>query len=346
MKLVFAGTPEFASTALAASIAAGHEVVLALTQPDRPAGRGMRLQPSPVKALALQHGIPVLQPAGLRLDGRHAADAQIAHDTLRATPHDAMIVAAYGLILPPSVLEIAPLGCVNIHASLLPRWRGAAPVQRAIEAGDQATGITIMQMDAGLDTGPMVLVKELAIAPDDTAASLTARLAQLGGEALIEALDLHRRGDWTPRPQPDDTSSITYARKVTKDEGALDFDDDARRLADRIRAFDPWPGCTATLVEPEGDETPFKIWRAAALSPRTLDALGIDRAQASPGTVVGFHPDAAHGLQHGAVIVVTRDGALALTELQKPSGRRLAAGLFAREFAGGRPLRFVHRKPG
>ena len=344
MKLVFAGTPEFASAALDALIAAGHEIVLVLTQPDRPAGRGMRLHASAVKTLAIRHGIAVLQPAGLRIGGRYDADARAAYDMLRATPHDSMIVAAYGLILPQSVLDIAPLGCINIHASLLPRWRGAAPVQRAIEAGDHETGITIMQMDAGLDTGPAVLTKTIAIEPDDTGATLTGRLARLGGEAIVDALALHDRGAWLPHPQvaDGDTAHITYAHKVGKHEGLLDFDQPARLLADRIRAFDPWPGCAATLVMPEGSEIAFKIWRASAVSDRVLAAMGIAAMTREPGQVLTYSESAASdgGPASGAVLVATGDGVLALTELQKPAGKRLPASTFARDFGVASALRF------
>ena len=188
MKIMFAGTPEFAAVALEALYAAGHEITLVLTQPDRPAGRGMQLQASPVKQCAIKHGTPVAQPVSLRLNGKYPEVAQEAHALLQSTPHDVMVVAAYGLILPRSVLDIPRLGCINIHGSLLPRWRGAAPIHRAIEAGDAETGITIMQMEEGLDTGPMMLIESLPIAEDDTTGSLHDKLAALGGKMIVEAI--------------------------------------------------------------------------------------------------------------------------------------------------------------
>jgi methionyl-tRNA formyltransferase len=318
LRIVFAGTPDFAARALAALLEAGHTVPLVLTQPDRPAGRGLKLQPSAVKALALERGLPVLQPQGLRIGGKYDADARIAHEALRATPHDAMVVAAYGLILPPSALEIPPRGCLNIHASLLPRWRGAAPVQRAIEAGDPETGIAIMQMDAGLDTGDVWLSLKIAISPSDTGGTLTAKLAELGGRAIVEALAGIARGRLTPTPQhaPDDPSAVTYATKLSKDESALDFTLPARALADRIRAFDPWPGTSAQLVGDEVGET-FKIWAA--------HAVGVD-PEAPPGTIVGVDDD--------GVAIATAAGMLVVTELQKPGGRRQPARQFRSDFDG------------
>ena len=335
MKLVFAGTPEFAATALAALVAAGHEVVLVLTQPDRPAGRGMRVQSTPVKALAVDHGIAVLQPMGLRLGGRFDADARTAHRHLEAVPHDAMVVAAYGLILPPSVLSIAPLGCINIHASLLPRWRGAAPIQRAIEAGDRGTGVTIMQMDEGLDTGDILLMRSVPIDPADTAATLTGRLAVVGGEAVVDALAALAAGGLTPRPQP--AVGATYAAKLSKAEATLDFTGTARELVDRIRAFDPWPGCAATFASAaSGGAATWKIWRASAVSSRTLSVLVGDRpVPTAPGEVIGFveRQMADDRLDDGALLVATGDGAIALTELQKAGGKRQPARSFARDFA-------------
>ncbi len=327
MRLIFAGTPDFAATALAALIEAGHTVVLVLSQPDRPAGRGMKMQASAVKRLALEHGIEVLQPQGLRIGGRHHADASAAHEHLLATPHDAMIVAAYGLILPPAILGMARFGCINIHASLLPRWRGAAPVQRAIEAGDTETGVTIMQMDAGLDTGPMLLVRSLPIAPTATGGSLTAELAVLGGAAIVEALPLIESGALRPMPQP--ALGATYAAKLGKDEGRLDFRAPARAIVDRVRAFDPWPGCSATIGE-GAIATTFKIWRAEVVA----EAL----SSPHPGLVVGRAAD-------GALHVAAGDGVVALTELQKPGGRRQPASLFAADFPAGSMVRFVSPEP-
>ena len=278
MRLIFAGTPEFAQVALAALHAAGHEIVLVLTQPDRPAGRGMKLQPSPVKQWALDHHVPVAQPRSLRLDGKYPEDAAAARQTLLDAKADAMIVAAYGLILPQWVLDLPPKGCLNIHASLLPRWRGAAPIHRAIEAGDTQTGITIMQMDAGLDTGDMLLVLPCAIAPTDTTAVLHDRLATLGGQAIVQAL---ASLDSLPR-QPQPLEGVNYAHKIDKAEAALDWALSAEVLARRIRAFDPFPGMTVPLATASGVET-LKIWQAVAeAAPKT----------AQPGTVLSA--DAQH----------------------------------------------------
>ena len=308
MRLIFAGTPEFAQVALAALHAAGHEIVLVLTQPDRPAGRGMKLQPSPVKQWALDHDVPVAQPRSLRLDGKYPEDAAAARDTLLAAKADAMIVAAYGLILPQWVLDLPPKGCLNIHASLLPRWRGAAPIHRAIEAGDTQTGITIMQMDAGLDTGDMLLVLPCAIAPNDTTAVLHDRLADLGGEAIVQALDSL---DSLPhQAQPEE--GVNYAHKIDKAEAALDWALSADVLARRIRAFDPFPGMTVPLTTEAGSET-LKIWQAVAeplVSP------------AEPGTVLSA--DAS------GVRVACGEGQLCLTQLQRPGGKRLSAADFLR----------------
>ena len=341
MRLVFAGTPAFAATALEALIAAGHEIVLVMTQPDRPSGRGLASHPTPVKAVALEHGIAVTQPKGLRLDGRHAADAAMAHERLHALPHDAMVVAAYGLILPRSVLTIPRLGCLNIHASLLPRWRGAAPIQRAIEAGDRETGITIMQMDEGLDTGDILSMRAVAIAPSESAGSLTDTLASLGGEAIVEALDRLGRHALPSRPQhePGDETRVTYAAKLSKSESRVDFAIAAEALVDRIRAFDPWPGCTAVLHDgATAVAAPFRIWRAEVLS--------LDRSAAMPGPLPdplqGRFPGQVLGLDQssGGVIVSTGDGPIVLTELQKPGGRRLPARSFAQDFTGRHAIRF------
>ncbi|GAA4332792.1 methionyl-tRNA formyltransferase [Pigmentiphaga soli] len=309
MRLVFAGTPEFARVALAALIAAGHEVALALTQPDRPAGRGLRLTPSPVKAEALAAGIPVLQPRSLRLDGRYPDEAAAAHEALRAARADAMIVAAYGLILPQSVLDIPRLGCLNIHASLLPRWRGAAPIQRAIEAGDERTGITIMQMDAGLDTGPMLLAEAVDIGPEQSAGALHDVLAALGGRLIVAALERAAGPGLAPRPQP--AEGVTYAAKLDKSEAPLDCGQPAAVLARRVRAFDPVPG--ATLRLPWLAE-PVKVWKARALPAAAGDA--------APGTVLHAGPD--------GIDVATADGVLRLLELQKAGGKRQPVDVFVR----------------
>ncbi|HEX9178865.1 MAG TPA: methionyl-tRNA formyltransferase, partial [Burkholderiales bacterium] len=250
MRLIFAGTPEFAATALRSLIAAGHELALVLTQPDRPAGRGMKLAPGPVKTLALQHGIALRQPTTLR--------DPVEQSVLRELSAELMVVAAYGLILPQAVLDIPRLGCLNIHASLLPRWRGAAPIQRAILAGDARTGVTIMQMDAGLDTGDMLLTESIAIAPDDTAGTLHDKLAQAGGRCIVQALEALARGT-LPR-QPQGEAGASYAPKISKQEAALDWTRDATELARAVRAFDPFPGAYAALA---GDAV--KIWCATPL---------------------------------------------------------------------------------
>lgn len=309
MRVVFAGTPEFARAALERLHAAGFALPLVLTQPDRPAGRGMKLQPSPVKQFALAHGIPVAQPRSLRLDGKYPEDAAAARAALLEARPDVMVVAAYGLILPQWVLDLPRLGCLNIHASLLPRWRGAAPIHRAIEAGDAETGVTIMQMDAGLDTGAMLLAERIAIAPDDTTASLHDKLAALGGRMIVEALELAACGGLRPVPQP--AEGVTYAHKIEKAEAAIDWSQSADAIARRIRAFDPFPGASA-LVHGET----VKLWRARAVME--------GRGSAAPGTVVALD---GHG-----VGVACGQGRLEITELQRPGGKRLAAADFLRGF--------------
>ena len=299
LRVVFAGTPTFAAMALAAIHAAGFTLPLVLTQPDRPAGRGLKLQASAVKQFAQQQGLTVAQPQGLKIDGRFATDAQAAREALRAARPDVIMVAAYGLILPPWLLELPRLGCLNIHASLLPRWRGAAPIQRAIEAGDTATGITMMQMDAGLDTGDILLVGREPIRSDDSAASLLERVAQLGAQLAVRALVEAHAGTLLRTPQPAD--GITYAHKLAKSEGAIDWQRPAAELERRVRAFDPQPGCYFDL---EG--RPVKLWRA-----KVSAGFG-----AAPGTV--------HA-QGDSLHVACGDGlALQLLELQRPGGRRLS----------------------
>ncbi|SKC51120.1 methionyl-tRNA formyltransferase [Paraburkholderia hospita] len=311
LRVIFAGTPEFAAAALAAIHAAGFPVPLVLTQPDRPAGRGMKLQASPVKRYAQEHGIEVAQPPSLRRNGKFPAEATAAIDQLRATPHDVMVVAAYGLLLPQEVLDIAPHGCINIHASLLPRWRGAAPIHRAIEAGDAETGITLMQMDAGLDTGAMISEVRTPIHDSDTTATLHDRLAEAGAKLIVDALiELERSGKLAATPQPDD--GATYAEKIGKHEAALDWRRPAAELAHQVRAFDPFPGGAATL-----DGSVLKIWSAAPIE---------TPSRAEPGTIVDVSPD--------GVVVACGDGALRITQLQKPGGKRLPV----RDFLAGSTL--------
>ncbi|GAB2487061.1 methionyl-tRNA formyltransferase [Comamonas humi] len=310
MRIVFAGTPDFARVALQRLLAAGFEVPLVLTQPDRPAGRGMKLQASAVKQCALEHGIAVQQPRSLRLDGKYPDDATAAREALLAARADAMVVAAYGLILPQWVLDLPRLGCLNIHASLLPRWRGAAPIHRAIEAGDVETGVTIMQMDAGLDTGDMLLVEKLAIAAHDTTASLHDRLAELGGRMIVEALEIAACGGLTRTPQPE--QGVTYAHKIEKAESTVDWSQGAAQIGARIRAFNPFP---AASTEANGET--IKLWDYAVdSSSRTADA--------APGQILSVSDQ--------GVMVACGDGALRLTQLQRAGGKRLPAADFLRGF--------------
>ncbi|MEC5215195.1 methionyl-tRNA formyltransferase [Actimicrobium sp. GrIS 1.19] len=309
MKIIFAGTPEFAAVAIRALHAAGFEIPLALTQPDRPAGRGMKLHASAVKLFALEHGIPVAQPVSLRLDGKYPDAARAAHDLLAQTPHDVMVVAAYGLILPESILAIPRLGCLNIHASLLPRWRGAAPIHRAIEAGDTDTGITIMQMDKGLDTGAMLHMAHLPILPDDTTGILHDRLAALGGRMIVEVLHQFEQGAQHATAQPE--SGMTYAAKISKEEATLDFSQPAELLARKIRAFDPAPAACTVI-----DGMPVKIWRADVVE---------RSAAAGAGQILAA--DSESGL-----VIACGSGALRITELQKSGGKRLPASEFLKGF--------------
>ena len=310
LRVAFAGTPEFASTALAAIHAAGYAVPLVLTQPDRPAGRGLKLTPSPVKQLALDLGVPVAQPRSLRLDGKFPDEAEAGRAALEMARPDVLVVAAYGLILPQWVLSLPRLGCLNIHGSLLPRWRGAAPIHRAIEAGDAETGITIMQMDAGLDTGDMLLVEREPIAFDDTTGLLHDRLAALGARLIVQALADAAAGASRPVPQPPD--GVTYAHKIAKTEAAVDWTLPAEVIERRVRAFDPFPGAS---FQAHGETV--KLWRAQV---ERLDAA------AAPGTVI-----AAGGAQ---LVVACGDGALALLDVQRPGGKRVAVG----QWLQGQPL--------
>lgn len=299
MKLIFAGTPVFAADALRALHAAGHEILLVLTQPDRPAGRGLKLSPSAVSVAATELNLPLLKPATLKEAAIQAALAELRVDV--------MVVAAYGLLLPPAVLALPRQGCINIHGSLLPRWRGAAPVQRAIEAGDRETGIAIMQMEAGLDTGPVLLEKRLPIADDDTSTSLFTKLTALGATAIVEALA--RLESLKPQVQPNE--GVTYATKIHKSEARIDWALPAAVIERRCRAFDPFPGCE---TEYAGDA--LKIWRVAVVE---------DVKQASPGTIVAANTEALH--------VRCGDGAVALVSVQRPGGKRLSIGEFLRGHA-------------
>ena len=296
MKIIFAGTPEFAARAMEALLAAGHEIVLVLTQPDRPAGRGMVLQASAVKKVALAHAIPLSQPERLRDPATHVP--------IRAAcvegGAELMVVAAYGLILPHAVLDLPRRGCINIHASLLPRWRGAAPIQRAIEAGDAQTGITIMKMEVGLDSGPMLLAQAIDIDAQDSTGSLHDRLAALGARLVVKALEGF--DDLVPVKQPE--AGVTYASKIDKAEARLDWNQPAAVLARKLRAFNPFPGAVVTLA---GE--PVKAWRGDTVA-----------ASGRPGQVLAA--DAA------GIVVACGEGALRLTELQKSGGRRVTAADF------------------
>ena len=302
MKVIYAGTPDFAVPALQALIEAGHEIVLVLTQPDRPAGRGMKLKASPVKELALQHGIPVYQPETLKTPESQAAVA--------AVPADVMIVAAYGLILPQVVLDMPRRGCLNIHASLLPRWRGAAPIQRAIQAADAETGVTIMQVVLALDAGAMLKKGAIPITENDTAQTLHDALAVLGGKLMVEVLaELDQL-----TPQPQDEALVTYAEKLRKDEAPLDWKQSAIQLSRQVRAFNPFPVAQAVM----GDEA-WKVWFARALP-----------GNGSPGEIVGLQ---------GGIDVAGGDGVLRIEALQKPGGRQLGW----KEFLAGTQLKLGDR---
>ena len=336
MRLIFAGTPEFAQQALVALHAAGHEIALVLTQPDRPAGRGLQLQASPVKQFALAHQLSLAQPRSLRLDGKYPDDARAAQQAIAQAQADAMVVAAYGLILPAWALAVPPLGCLNIHASLLPRWRGAAPIHRAIEAGDAQTGVCIMQMDVGLDTGAVLLRRAIDIHPDDTTASLHDRLAALGAQAMLDVLA--QAQPWAAQPQVEE--GITYAAKIDKHEALIDWSLPATVLARRIRAFDPFPGAH-TLWQGQ----PLKIWAAQALPAHAHDPLSSDATaatatdpSAAPSTADHLLADPATPPTPGQVLqanaqgldVATGDGVLRLLQLQKPGGKRLGVADFLR----------------
>ena len=327
MKLIFAGTPEFARVAMQQLVAAGHEIVLVLSQPDRPAGRGMKLQASAVKQFAVEHHIPVAQPRSLRLDGKFPEEAQMgkaAIDQAIADGAQAMIVAAYGLILPQWVLDAPPLGCLNIHASLLPRWRGAAPIHRAIEAGDTHTGVTIMQMDAGLDTGDMLLVDQLPILPSDSTGLLHDKLANMGGKLIVQALA--QLPDLKAVKQPED--GVTYAHKH---EAAIDWSQGAAQIVRRIQAFNPFPGAVTQL----GDEH-IKVWAAHIA---TAAALKLDSKlpeTAKNGQIMAIAGEYIACLAIKSIADESSNAAeptfVCITELQRPGGKRLKVADFVRGF--------------
>ena len=298
MKLIFAGTPEFAAQALRAIVAAGHDVAMVLTQPDRPAGRGMSLQPSAVKKVALENGIEVFQPLTLW-------DAE-AQAKVAAVGAEVMVVAAYGLILPQVVLDMPRFGCINIHGSLLPRWRGAAPIQRALLAGDVETGVCIMQMEAGLDTGPVLLRGAFPINASDTTATLHDRLAELGARLIVEALG---KLPLPAEPQPAD--DVTYAHKIEKAEALIDWSKSAAELDRHIRAFNPFPGAQALF----GGQT-VKLWQATPVA-----------GDGEIGTILA--------VDRSSVVIACGEGALAVSELQKAGGKRLPV----QQFLAGHPLK-------
>ena len=306
LKVVFAGTPEFARLALEAIVNAGHEVVLAMTQPDRPSGRGMQLQASPVKEFAISQNIQVIQPSSLRINGKYAEEAARALSVLEKTEFDVMVVAAYGLLLPKEVFDLAErsgrAGCLNIHASLLPRWRGAAPIHRAIEAGDKETGISIMQMDLGLDTGPVITKKVIDIQPNDTTGLLHDRLAILGAQMVVETLanfELNEKLSSTPQ----ETEGVTYANKILKEESRINWLDGAKKIDRQVHAFNPFPGATI-----QKDGLLIKVWQSKYLSEKT---------QASSGEIVA--------IDKSGVVVAALGETILLTELQKPGGKKSTA---------------------
>jgi methionyl-tRNA formyltransferase len=296
MKIIFAGTPAFAEFALQALIRSPHEIVAVYTQPDRPSGRGLKVTPSPVKTLALTHHLPVHQPVSLK--------GETEQKEMAALQADVMVVAAYGLLLPAAVLSIPAFGCINIHPSLLPRWRGAAPIQRTLFAGDKETGVTIMQMDAGLDTGPMLLQKHYTIAADETSKTLHDKLAVIGAEALIETLTLLEQGKLQPQVQ--DNSLATYANKISKEEALIDWSRPAVELENEIRAFNPWP-------------VAYTSWKAQSLRIWLAKATG-ETSQAEPRTIIRASRD--------GIDVATGAGVLRLLQLQLPGGKTQAVADF------------------
>ncbi|MDI3424446.1 MULTISPECIES: methionyl-tRNA formyltransferase [unclassified Enterobacter] len=289
LRIIFAGTPDFAARHLDALLSSGHNVVGVFTQPDRPAGRGKKLMPGPVKALAEEHGLPVFQPASLRPEENQQLVADLNADV--------MVVVAYGLILPKAVLDMPRFGCINVHGSLLPRWRGAAPIQRSLWAGDAETGVTIMKMDVGLDTGDMLYKLSCPITPEDTSATLYDKLAELGPQGLIKTLEQLAEG--TAKPEVQDEALVTYAEKLSKDEALLDWTLPAAQLERCIRAFNPWPVSWMVI-----DDQPVKVWKASVIE---------SHVQAAPGTIVEANKQ---GIQ-----VATADGILNLESLQ-PAGKK------------------------
>ena len=333
MRVVFAGTPEFAAHALRAITAAGHTVVLVLTQPDRRAGRGMHLHASPVKEFALSKGFPLLQPASLNTDSNDPIkkrEAEAALQAITQTPFDAMVVVAYGLIIPQAMLDLAEQpgrhGAFNIHGSLLPRWRGAAPIQRAIAAGDESTGITIMQMDAGLDTGDMVLSETIAIGAEESSAGLHDRLAELGAKLMVRCLAMLETQPRMVRT-PQAKEGMCYAEKIQKSEAEIDWSKSAAEIERLIRAFNPYPGASSTL-----NKQSHKFWRARVLAQSLVAHYG-DAQSNSPGAVMGVSKD--------GFVVCCGSGALEVLEIQKPGGRRIPAAQWLQAEGPGHGLQFT-----
>jgi len=313
LKVVFAGTPEFARVALEAIVHAGHEVVMVMTQPDRPAGRGLQLHASPVKQFAVEKNIPVIQPTSLKVTGPYGDEAQVALNDLKKLEFDVMVVAAYGLILPQEVFDIAEqagrAGCLNIHASLLPRWRGAAPIHRAIEAGDHETGIAIMQMDLGLDTGSVISMNKMPIATNETTATLHEALAKMGAAMIVQALNQFAQ-DRSLKSVPQALEGITYAHKIMKDEAKIDWCKDAKAIDLKIRAFNPFPG--ATLLD---GSSIIKVWQSS-----TTDHQD-DQLQGEPGKIINI-------TQEGVQLACGK-GSVLLTELQRAGGKKISASQLA-----------------
>lgn len=319
MRVVFAGTPFFADCALKALLTAdpllNYDVVAVFTQPDRPAGRGMKILSSPVKQTAIQYDIPVYQPQSLKLDGQYSEDAYMAYTALNILKPDVIVVAAYGLILPQWTLDLPIAGCINIHASLLPRWRGAAPIQRAIEAGDTHSGVTLMQMALGLDTGDMYAKETVQITPYTTGGQLLDALAKMGADLLCQSLDAIVAG--TLKPVAQSLNDVTYAHKLTREHGVLDWNLPASALVNQIRAFDPTPGCSFKYRNKYGNDHSYKVWAAHASS----DCISKITSH-QIGDIVSLS-EAGLDIICATELNYQQHSILRITEIQKPGGRRL-----------------------